>query len=333
MVKEYKGLDLVRRDWCELSKQVGIYILDIILNEPKNKDEITIQILDFLKDVGDKLNKEINKDEGSYPYSVFEITKQITKNIEDYGDSKSLPHVRVAKRLRQKGDMSIKVNSFIPYIVCYEKSSEDIKSNDEKINENKTGCKLIPNSKILSDKCFHVNEIKENPNLKVDVEWYKSNQIIASVSRLCKHISQINMHQLASNIGLDTNKYNSYLQEKNKSDKLEEFNTFSNSNPKSKKFLKLQSKVGLEFDCLDCKEKYKLDQIYCNYENIHELFKCPKCNSINKDFSYIYNKILLQMKKNMMNYYKGIKTCMKCNTTTRLFFSQKYKIICNNLIN
>ena len=27
-VKEVKGLDLVRRDWCGLSKKVGNYVLD-----------------------------------------------------------------------------------------------------------------------------------------------------------------------------------------------------------------------------------------------------------------------------------------------------------------
>lgn len=28
IVKELKGLDMVRRDWCDLSKQVGNFVLD-----------------------------------------------------------------------------------------------------------------------------------------------------------------------------------------------------------------------------------------------------------------------------------------------------------------
>ena len=31
--KEMKGLDMVRRDWCELSKDAGNFVLDTILND------------------------------------------------------------------------------------------------------------------------------------------------------------------------------------------------------------------------------------------------------------------------------------------------------------
>jgi len=335
LVKEYKGLDLVRRDWCELSKQVGIYILDIILSG-KNKDEMTIQILEFLKDVGEKLNKDIGKEADAYDYNLFEITKQITKNIEDYGDAKNLPHVRVAKRLRDKGYLSIKMNSFIPYIVCYEKQSEenfenniettmDIEGEKKEINKIKTKNLIPNNSKTLSDKCFHVSEILENPNLKVDVEWYKSNQIIASVSRLCKHISEINMHQLASNIGLDSNKYNSYLNNKNKNNELEELNSMMNFNQNNDKgFVKLQCKTGVQILCQNCNESFKIDKISSKYEhNVIQLYNCQKCHSLNQNYINNQNKILLQSKKNIMNYYKSVKTCLKCKSGTRLFLKQK----------
>lgn len=38
-VKEVKGLDLVRRDWCGLSKRVGNFVLDQIMSG-KPKEEI-----------------------------------------------------------------------------------------------------------------------------------------------------------------------------------------------------------------------------------------------------------------------------------------------------
>lgn len=322
VVKEYKGLDLVRRDWCELSKQVGIYILDIILSG-KTKDEMTTQILDFLKDVGDRLGKEPGKDPDAYDFSVFEITKQITKNIEDYGDAKNLPHVRVAKRLREKGDLSIKMNTFIPYIVCVEKPvAENPIGEEEKIQEAIKPV-LIGNSKGLSDKCFHVREIIKHPTLKVDIEWYKGNQIISSVGRLCKHISQINMHQLANCIGLDSNKYNSYLNEKNKNNEIEEYNSMLSYNNKNKGFLKIQSKNPLELQCSYCSEVNKIDKIFSNHENVIEMYKCSKCGQVNKDTNKIYNKIIMHMKRNMMSYYKGVKTCLKCKTGTRLFLRYK----------
>jgi len=318
LVKEYKGLDLVRRDWCELSKQVGIYILDIILSG-KSKDDMTTQILDFLKDVGERLAKEPGKDADAYDYSVFEITKQITKNIEDYGDARNLPHVRVAKRLREKGDLSIKMNTFIPYIVCEERPAAEGEGEKDQNQQNL----IIQNSKALSDKCFHSQELAVNPRLKVDIEWYKSNQIISSVLRLCKHISQINMHQLASCIGLDSNKFNSYLSEKNKSNEIEEYNSMLSHNTKDKGFLKIQSKYGLEIKCYNCSEKRTLDKIFSKHDNITEMYSCSKCNIISTNHVQTYNKIILQSKRNMMNYYKGVKTCLKCKTGTRLFLRYK----------
>jgi DNA polymerase alpha subunit A len=32
IIREMKGLDMVRRDWCPLSKSVGNYVLDQILS-------------------------------------------------------------------------------------------------------------------------------------------------------------------------------------------------------------------------------------------------------------------------------------------------------------
>ena len=116
--KEYKGLDLVRRDWCDLSKDTGKYILEIILDGQKTKDEIVILILDFLKDVASKMNKN------EYPIELYVITKQLTKNLEDYADGKSLPHINVAKRLKENGDNTIKSGMTIPYIICINKKEE-----------------------------------------------------------------------------------------------------------------------------------------------------------------------------------------------------------------
>ena len=56
-LKEYKGLDLVRRDWYELSKDSGKFILELILNVKKPKDEIILKILDYLKELFFKMSK------------------------------------------------------------------------------------------------------------------------------------------------------------------------------------------------------------------------------------------------------------------------------------
>lgn len=330
--KEYKGLDLVRRDWCELSRQVGIYILDIILSG-KSKDEVTNLILEFLKQVGETMNKEVGSAQDAYSYKMFEITKQITKNIEDYADSKNLPHVRVAKRLKEKGDLSIKVNSFIPYIVCVEKKPENV-SNEMNIENNSNendNCLHIINPKNLSDRCFHESEIMQNPHLKIDIEWYKGNQIIASVTRLCKHISQIDMHQLASCIGLDSQKYSSYLNSKNKNNEYEDFNAHLNNKNSYNGFLKYQSKQKLQVKCSNCGIVKILDRAYSGKNNINYLYNCESCKRYIKN-SVVFNNVMLQMKKNMLNYFNGNKACIKCKEVTRLFIRARYLIFIINFI-
>lgn len=74
-VKEVKGLDLVRRDWCMLSKRVGNYVLDQVMSG-KPKEEIQLALNDFLSDIGQRLkNNQLN-------ISEYIITKQLTKMPE-----------------------------------------------------------------------------------------------------------------------------------------------------------------------------------------------------------------------------------------------------------
>jgi DNA polymerase alpha subunit A len=46
--KELKGLDLVRRDWCPLSKDTGKWVVDQILSG-KPREEIVMAIHDYLE--------------------------------------------------------------------------------------------------------------------------------------------------------------------------------------------------------------------------------------------------------------------------------------------
>ena len=52
--RETKGLDLVRRDWCTLSRQAGSAVLDFILSG-KARDEVVSDICGYLSDIKDKI--------------------------------------------------------------------------------------------------------------------------------------------------------------------------------------------------------------------------------------------------------------------------------------
>lgn len=264
--KEYKGLDLVRRDWCELSKQTGLHILDIILSN-NNKDEIISLIFEFLRTVNQKILDPIN----GFPLKDYEITKQLTKNIEDYVDFKALPHVKIAKRLKDKGDTTIKVGSYIPYIIC--------RDPDES---------AVSNSKSLADRSYHPKEIMDNPHLSIDYTWYKENQILSSVSRLVKHINEINMGHLAECLGIDASKFNQTI----KSEPVHQVND------EITKEVKYFAKTGITVPCLKCGELKQITSTEGKSKNIMKLLQCDKV----KYFSSLVWEHFSQLRSDFKQY-------------------------------
>ncbi|KAK3015455.1 hypothetical protein RJ639_006817, partial [Escallonia herrerae] len=113
-VKERKGLDIVRRDWSVLSKEVGEFCLDQILSE-KSCEEVVESIHNELKKVQDDMRN------GEIALEKYVITKTLTRPPEAYPDAKSQPHVEVALRLKQSGIVTgCSAGDTVPYIICCE---------------------------------------------------------------------------------------------------------------------------------------------------------------------------------------------------------------------
>lgn len=117
--KEVKGLDMVRRDWCGLSKEVGNKVLDEILSG-KERDKIIIELNDYFTNISSKMRT------GQLDLNKYIITKQLTKAPGEYSDFKSLPHVAVALRLKSGGKSEADlVANFIPYVICFKTTLKD----------------------------------------------------------------------------------------------------------------------------------------------------------------------------------------------------------------
>ena len=86
------GLDLVRRDWCKLSKDTGKTILDFILSG-QPKEEIVTSIHAHMTELASKVRK------GGYKVEDYVITKGLHKNPKDYPNAKNQPHLQVALRM------------------------------------------------------------------------------------------------------------------------------------------------------------------------------------------------------------------------------------------
>ena len=111
ITREMKGLDMVRRDWCPISKAVGNYVLDQILSG-KSREEVVMNLNEYLSDIGEKMKSN------QIPLSDYIITKQLTRALSEYSEIKGQPHVAVAHRLKNQGKSESElVNNFIPYII------------------------------------------------------------------------------------------------------------------------------------------------------------------------------------------------------------------------
>lgn len=120
-VKEVKGLDMVRRDWCPLSKNVGNFILDLILSG-KERDVVTLEMNNYLAEVGRRMK------EGEVTVAEYTIVKQLTRAPSEYSDFKALPHVGIAHRMKsngQKTDAEL-INNFISYVICENKDAKSL---------------------------------------------------------------------------------------------------------------------------------------------------------------------------------------------------------------
>ncbi len=83
-----QGLDLVRREWCTLSKDTGKFVLDRILSG-EAREAVVAGIHDHLEALATSMRA------GEVEVPRYVITKGLNKAPHEYPDAKSQPHVQV----------------------------------------------------------------------------------------------------------------------------------------------------------------------------------------------------------------------------------------------
>eukprot|EP00474_Spongospora_subterranea_P002469 CRZ02927.1 hypothetical protein [Spongospora subterranea] len=175
--REIKGLEMVRRDWCPLSKRIGECIIDIILNGSLSRDDVVDAIHEHLSGIAQQLQAN------QISIGEFIITKGLSKDPSEYPDASSLPHVAVATQMVKQGTM-VRVGDYIPYVIC--ESGE----------------------KTLASRAFHPSALlDQSRGLRLDIKWYLTQQIVPPVLRLCAHIEGTDASRLADCLGLDGSKF------------------------------------------------------------------------------------------------------------------------------
>ena len=192
---EMKGLDIVRRDWAPLVKELGRKTLEELLEVDGELEDRVNAIHDSLREIReDMIANRVSMDK-------YVITKQLTKAVEEYPDAKHQPHVMVAKRRLEAGKQDgVRAGETVPYIIAMETdaSLEDIASG-------KAGA---AGGKGLAERAYHPDEIVEK-GLKIDLHYYLSQQIHPVISRLCAPIEETDGAKMAECLGMDSNKFRS----------------------------------------------------------------------------------------------------------------------------
>ena len=177
--KEMKGLDLVRRDWCPLSKDTGKFVVDQILSG-KTCEEIVLTIHDHLSDLATKVRA------GAIDLDQFVVTKGLNKNPKDYPDCSGQAHLQVALQML-KANKPVNIGDHIPYVIC-----------------------TTPVGASPAQRAHHPDDLRrstQDGEYVIDYEWYLSNQILPPVSRLCEPIEGTSQAIISEKLGLDASKY------------------------------------------------------------------------------------------------------------------------------
>ncbi|KAF7684642.1 DNA polymerase alpha catalytic subunit [Astathelohania contejeani] len=153
---EFKGLDMVRRDFSKVSNDISKKVFELMLTDQESNDKLIANngnetvinnIVEALIDFKDNLK--------ILPSSDFVINTLLSKNPEDYATPEHFPHVSLALRLKESG-LIYKKDDVVPFII---------------------GCGETGDS--ISKRAFLPSQ-----DFLIDYDYYIRNQILPPLHRL-----------------------------------------------------------------------------------------------------------------------------------------------------
>eukprot|EP01071_Lankesteria_metandrocarpae_P014274 Lankesteria_metandrocarpae@DN828_c0_g1_i1.p1 len=333
---ENKGLDIVRRDWCSLTKIVGNKLLSIMFGIDENSgklvapdqlsiDSVVERVHDLLSEVSAKL------DTNEIPLDQFVITKALTKLPHQYADAKSQPHVMVAKRLLEFGQQ-VQVGLEIPYIICSDNLSgstggcstggrDSITPNEnnkdvdmqQNSNQNEAPVTKVVAVQTVAERARHPSEVKSQ-QLTPDIEWYKDRQLLPVVGRLCGHVEGTTLARLAECLGLKVNTGGERLSSNPISGGFNDTTAGLDSALSS-----LLQRSEERFMSVRLTETYLRCPFCEDFSEVEKTLKsmtCPNCHSPLPE-PFMTNWLRLHLRALTMSSFKFEQSCRECGVTSR----------------
>lgn len=285
---EVKGLDMKRREYCGLSKEISSRLLNEILSG--DDTELSIQrIHDYLREVAGKMREQKIQ---AQKYIIF---TQLGKAPKDYPNADSMPQVQIALRELARGK-TVRKGDVISYII-----TGDGKSSDSAAKRAYTPQDVL----------------KGDSGLAPDVEWYIGKQIFPPVERLCANIEGTSTAQLAECLGLDIRRYanNANHSSTGNSNDLE-IHPLESQIPDEIRF---RDCARLQLRCRSCTTTSSFEGLLANPDRVTNAgIVCGSCNATLKTLS-IVAQLERAIRLSTAKYYEGWLVCddSSCGNRTR----------------
>ncbi|KLJ09547.1 DNA polymerase alpha subunit A [Blastomyces silverae] len=287
---EVKGLDMKRREYCALSKEVSSKLLNEILSG-EDPDVVLTKVHDYLREITEKMK------EYTIPVQKYVIYTKLSKRPDEYPNKETMPPAQVALRELARGK-TVRPNDVIAYIVTT--GDSDTSS--------------LPPAK----RSYTLQDVmKPESGLKPDVEHYLLKQIFPPVERLCAPLPGTDAVRLAECLGLDVKKYQINTSSTRDQQNMEIF-PLESQIPDSIRF---KEAARLNLRCRFCHERANFEGLCLSTEMCTANgLVCPN-SGCGKPFTVISIAAQLesQIRAQTSKYYEGWLVCddSSCGNRTR----------------
>lgn len=141
-----KGIETVRRDWCDLVSKTLFGVIEIVLKEQNSKKAFS-----YVKEILVKLDKN------EIPIESLVVTKGISKPLKDYKGVQ--PHIELVKKIKKRSPGGAPgIGDRIGYVI-------------------------VKGSQLMSERAEDPDYIKEH-GLKIDSKYYLESQLLPPLERV-----------------------------------------------------------------------------------------------------------------------------------------------------
>ena len=145
-----KGMETVRRDWCELTSKTLSTVLEMVL-----KEGAVDRAVEYVRGIVDRVrNIDVQKDTDMI--DNLTLTRQFSKKKESYKNKQ--PHITVVEKIKARTGISPPIGERIPFVIIADRG-------------------------LFVDRAEDPEYVREN-NIPLDVDYYIKKQILPPVERI-----------------------------------------------------------------------------------------------------------------------------------------------------